>query len=117
MGTAHMFQQEQAAAKAQDAAHFLQNGQGIGHVAQKEGADYLIKGSIRKSQMVDIGLAQLYHGARPTAAGYRQHLGAGVHRYHAAAGRVERQIGPRPHPHLQHQTRRRARSRGHMKRS
>jgi curli biogenesis system outer membrane secretion channel CsgG len=90
MGTAHVLQQEQPAAGAQHTAHLLQNGRGIGHVAQKEGADYLIEGGIGKGQVVDVGLAQFHHSARPTAAGHRQHIGAGVHRHHAAAGRVER---------------------------
>jgi hypothetical protein len=90
MGTAHVLQQEQPAAGPQNTVHLLQDSRGIGHVAQKEGADRLIEGGIGKGQVVDVGLAQLYHGARPTAAGHRQHLGAGVHRYHAASGRVER---------------------------
>jgi hypothetical protein len=90
MGSAHMLQQEQPAAGAQDAAHLLQNSWGIGHVAEKEGTNYTIESGIGKGQVVSIGLAQLYHGPGPAATSRRQHLGAGVHRHHAAAGRKER---------------------------
>jgi hypothetical protein len=70
MGTAHMLQQEQPAAGAQDAAYLLQDGWGIGHVAEKEGTSYSIESGIGKGQVMDVGLAQLYHGARPTAASH-----------------------------------------------